>query len=105
LVNYDLFLFGVATEFCEKLAMDGFSYNMVNYLTKHLHMPITKAANTVTTFRGTASLMPLLGAFIADSYAGPFWTITAASITYQIVGSITSLSLSLSLSLYIYIYI
>jgi len=48
-------------------------------------MPLTKAANTLTNFGGTASLTPLLGAFIADSYAGKFWTVTVASILYQIV--------------------
>ena len=48
-------------------------------------MPMTKAANTVTNFKGASNLTPLLGAFIADSYAGRFWTITVASVTYQIV--------------------
>ena len=63
-------------------------------------MPLTKAANTLTNFNGTASLTPLLGAFIADSYAGKFWTITAASIIYQIV---KTLSFPLCLIIYIYI--
>lgn len=58
---------------------------MISYLTTQLHMPLTKAANTLTNFGGTASLTPLLGAFISDSYAGRFWTITVASIIYQIV--------------------
>lgn len=48
-------------------------------------MPLTKAANTLTNFGGTASLTPLLGAFIADAFAGRFWTITVASIIYQMV--------------------
>lgn len=47
-------------------------------------MPLTKAANTLTNFGGTGSLTPLLGAFLADSYAGKFWTITIASIIYQL---------------------
>ncbi|XP_058078775.1 protein NRT1/ PTR FAMILY 3.1 [Magnolia sinica] len=72
-----------ANEVCEKLAVVGFSANMVSYLTQQLHMPLTKAANTLTNFGGTASLTPLLGAFIADSYAGRFWTITVASVIYQ----------------------
>ena len=55
-------------------------------------MPLTKAANTLTNFGGTASLTPLLGAFISDSYAGRFWTITVASIIYQI--GMTCLTLS-----------
>ncbi|KVH97633.1 Major facilitator superfamily domain, general substrate transporter [Cynara cardunculus var. scolymus] len=65
---------------------------MISYLTQQLHMPMTKAANTLTNFGGTASLTPLLGAFVADSFAGRFWTITVASIIYQI--GLVSLTLS-----------
>ncbi|XP_047321815.1 protein NRT1/ PTR FAMILY 3.1 [Impatiens glandulifera] len=81
-----------ANEATEKLAVVGFGTNMISYLTGQLHMPITKAANTLTNFSGTASLTPLVGAFIADSYFGRFWTITAASIIYQI--GMTTLTVS-----------
>ncbi|XP_076943827.1 protein NRT1/ PTR FAMILY 3.1-like [Bidens hawaiensis] len=73
-----------ANEVCEKLAMVGFQTNMISYLTTQLNMPMTKAANTLTNFGGTSSLTPLTGAFIADSFAGRFWTITVASIIYQL---------------------
>ncbi|XP_054823064.1 protein NRT1/ PTR FAMILY 3.1-like [Prosopis cineraria] len=73
-----------ANEMCEKLAVVGFNANMISYLTGQLHLPLTKAANTLTNFGGTASLTPLVGAFIADSFAGKFWTISVASIIYQI---------------------
>ena len=76
---------GIANEVGEKLAVVGFQTNMISYLTQQLHMPMTKAANTLTNFSGTASLTPLLGAFMADSFAGRFWTITVASIIYLIV--------------------
>lgn len=76
---------GAANEICEKLAVVGFGANMISYLTLQLNLPLTKAANTLTNFSGTASLTPLLGAFISDAYAGRFWTITIASIIYQIV--------------------
>ena len=82
---YIFICFDAANEICEKLAVVGFNTNMISYLTTQLHMPLTKAANTLTNFGGTSSLTPLLGAFISDSYAGKFWTITAASIIYQIV--------------------
>ncbi|CAI9779091.1 unnamed protein product [Fraxinus pennsylvanica] len=72
-----------ANEICEKLAVVGFGTNMLSYLTTQLHLPLTKAANTITNFGGTAALMPLIGAFIADAFAGRFWTITVASIIYQ----------------------
>ncbi|KFK41277.1 hypothetical protein AALP_AA2G109200 [Arabis alpina] len=75
------FIFG--NEICEKLAVVGFHANMISYLTTQLHLPLTKAANTLTNFAGTSSLTPLLGAFVADSFAGRFWTITFASIIYQ----------------------
>ncbi|KAL6187938.1 hypothetical protein ACLB2K_039333 [Fragaria x ananassa] len=73
-----------ANEICEKLAVVGFNANMVSYLTSQIHMPLTQAANTDTNFGGTASLTPLLGAFIADAYAGRFWTITIASIIHTV---------------------
>ena len=92
--DFFFFFFLIANEICEKLAVVGFSTNMINYLTTQLHMPVTKAANTLTNFGGTSSLTPLLGAFISDAFIGRFWTITVASIVYQIV---KTLSLSLSL--------
>ncbi|KAK6157661.1 hypothetical protein DH2020_011909 [Rehmannia glutinosa] len=55
-----------------------------SYLTTQLHLPMTKAANTLTNFGGTAAMTPLLGAFIADAFTGRFWTIAIASIIYQI---------------------
>ncbi|KAJ0241376.1 Protein NRT1/ PTR FAMILY 3.1 [Hirschfeldia incana] len=65
---------------------------MISYLTTQLHLPLTKAANTLTNFGGTSSLTPLLGAFIADSFAGRFWTITFASIIYQIGMTLLTIS-------------
>ncbi|KAK4263784.1 hypothetical protein QN277_029156 [Acacia crassicarpa] len=73
-----------ANEACEKLAVVGFNANMISYLTGQLHLPLTEAANTLTNFGGTASLTPLLGAFVSDSFAGKFWTISLASIFYQL---------------------
>ncbi|XVF86016.1 hypothetical protein PTKIN_Ptkin17bG0167000 [Pterospermum kingtungense] len=87
--------FILANDMCERFAMLGFSKNMINYLTLQLHVPLTKAANTVTNFNGTASLTPLLGAFVSDSYAGRFWTITFSSAIY-LLGMI-SLTLSATL--------
>ncbi|CAA3007585.1 NRT1 PTR FAMILY [Olea europaea subsp. europaea] len=74
----------LANEICEKLAVVGFSTNMISYLTSQLHLPLTKAANTLTNFGGTAALTPLLGALAADAFAGRFWTILISSIIYQI---------------------
>lgn len=80
-----------ANEACDKLAVVGFHGNMLNYLTRQLHMPLPKAANTLSNFGGTASLTPLIGAFIADAAAGRFWTITVASFIYVIVRTYVNL--------------
>ncbi|KAI4302228.1 hypothetical protein MLD38_038005 [Melastoma candidum] len=87
--------FILANEACDKLAVVGFHANMLIYLTTQLHLPLTKAANTLTNFGGTAGLTTLLGAFIADSYAGRFWTIIMASLIY--VMGMTCLTVSASL--------
>lgn len=65
--------------------MVGFSTNMLTYLTTQLHMPLAKAATTLTNFGGTSAATPLIGAFLADACIGRFWTIAAASVVYQAV--------------------
>mgnify|MGYP003702074061 CR=1 FL=1 len=74
-----------ANEVAEKLAVLGFTTNMLMYLTRQLHMPLAKAATTLTNFGGVSALTPLIGAFLADAFAGRFWTIAAASLIYQVV--------------------
>ncbi|MCO5567271.1 hypothetical protein L7F22_020961 [Adiantum nelumboides] len=74
------FIFG--NEICEKLSAIGFGANLIMYLTQTLHMDDVQAANLLTNFSGTASLTPLVGAFLADAYVGRFWTITVASTIY-----------------------
>ncbi|XP_028761451.1 protein NRT1/ PTR FAMILY 3.1-like isoform X2 [Neltuma alba] len=49
-----------------------------------MNMPLVSASNTLTNFSGTSSFTPLIGAFIADSFAGRFWTIIIASLIYQL---------------------
>ncbi|XP_040381006.1 protein NRT1/ PTR FAMILY 3.1-like [Oryza brachyantha] len=73
-----------ANEVAEKLAVLGFSTNMLMYLTKQLHMPLAKAATTLTNFGGVSAMTPLIGAFLADAFVGRFWTIAAASLVYQL---------------------
>lgn len=79
----DIFLFVAASEICDKFAVTGFHANMITYLTDKLNMPMVQASNTLTNFGGTASLTALIGALIADSFAGRFWTILVASIIYE----------------------
>ncbi|XP_068662530.1 protein NRT1/ PTR FAMILY 3.1-like [Aristolochia californica] len=84
--------FILANEFCDRFATTGFQANMITYLTQELHMALVPASNTLTNFTGMASLTPIVGAVIADSFAGRFWTITVGSIIYQL--GMISLTLS-----------
>ncbi|XP_042503177.1 protein NRT1/ PTR FAMILY 8.3-like isoform X5 [Macadamia integrifolia] len=79
--------FILGTEGCERLASCGIAANLVTYLTSKLHEGNVSAARTVTTWSGTCSLAPLIGAVLADSYWGRYWTIAVFCIIYFIVGT------------------
>ncbi|CAM0913939.1 unnamed protein product [Alopecurus aequalis] len=84
-----------ANEVAEKLAVVGFSTNMLIYLTQQMHMPLAKAATTLTNFGGTGAMTPLIGAYLADAVVGRFWTIAGASIVYQIGMALLTVSAAL----------
>lgn len=74
-----------ANELCDRFASAGFHANMISYLTQQLNMGLVPASNTLTNFNGTSNFTPLIGALIADSFAGRFWTIVVASFIYELV--------------------
>lgn len=74
-----------ANELSERFATVGFHGNMITYLTLELNLPLVKASNILTNFKGFAAFTPLIGALIADSFAGRFLTIIASSILYELV--------------------
>ncbi|KAI0531303.1 hypothetical protein KFK09_000856 [Dendrobium nobile] len=76
--------FILSNEVCDRFATAGFYANMVTYLRNELHVPLIQATNTLNNFAGTASLTPIVGALIADSYAGRFWTIAVGATLYQL---------------------
>ncbi|KAL2952481.1 hypothetical protein AAZX31_19G113600 [Glycine max] len=76
--------FILANEVCDRFASAGFHGNLISYLTQELNMPLVSASNTLTNFGGTSSFTPLIGAIVADSFAGRFWTITVASLIYEL---------------------
>jgi peptide/histidine transporter 3/4 len=73
-----------ANEICDRFATAGFNANMITYLTQQLHLPLVEASNLLTNFNGTAAFTPVLGAIIADSCAGRFWTIAGGGALYQL---------------------
>jgi dipeptide/tripeptide permease len=77
--------FLAGNECCERLAYYGMSTNLVNYLEDRLNQGNVAASNNVTNWSGTCYITPLIGAFLADSYLGRYWTIASFVVIYIIV--------------------
>ncbi|KAG8376997.1 hypothetical protein BUALT_Bualt09G0122400 [Buddleja alternifolia] len=84
--------FILVTECCERLAYYGMSTNLVNYLITRLGQGNVTASNNVTNWSGTCYITPLIGAFLADSYMGRYWTIATFSTIYVIGMALLTLS-------------
>lgn len=88
----DRLFFIIGVELGERFAYYGISSNLINYLTGSLGKSKARAAENVNTWYGVASVTPLLGAFIADSYLGRYRTILIASLLYILGLSLLTLS-------------
>nr|WPO07350.1 NPF [Larix kaempferi] len=86
----------IGIEIAERIAYYGIVSNLVTYLTNVMHQTTATAAKNVNVWSGTASMLPLLGAFVADSYLGRYWTILVSSIVYLVGLSLLTLSASLA---------
>ncbi|KAG7951610.1 hypothetical protein I3843_12G016600 [Carya illinoinensis] len=60
--------FVLVVEILENLAYLANASNLVLYMSKFMHFSPSRAANMVTNFMGTAFLLALLGAFLADAF-------------------------------------
>ncbi|KAK4413383.1 protein NRT1/ PTR FAMILY 5.10 [Sesamum alatum] len=80
----------------ERLAYYGISANLVSYLTGPLGQSTATAASVLNAWFGTSSLLPILGGFVADSFAGRFRMIIVSCVLY--ISGLSFLSLSASLS-------
>nr|XP_043612126.1 protein NRT1/ PTR FAMILY 8.2-like [Erigeron canadensis] len=68
------------------------STNLLLYFKNNLHQHSSQASKNLSNWSGTCYVTPLVGAFLADSYLGRYWTIAIFSIIYVMGMSLLTIS-------------
>uniref|UniRef100_A0A5B6YI92 Uncharacterized protein n=1 Tax=Davidia involucrata TaxID=16924 RepID=A0A5B6YI92_DAVIN len=87
--------FLVGYEAFERMAFYGIASNLVVYLTTQLHEDTVSSVRNVNNWSGSVWITPILGAYIADSYLGRFWTFTVSSLIYVMGMVLLTMAVSL----------
>ncbi|XAR67701.1 hypothetical protein NMG60_11002576 [Bertholletia excelsa] len=72
--------FIIANEALEKVASYGLLPNMILYLMGEYHIGVAKGTNILFFWSAATNFLPLVGAFLSDSFLGRFLTIGLGSI-------------------------
>uniref|UniRef100_A0A0E0CE83 Uncharacterized protein n=1 Tax=Oryza meridionalis TaxID=40149 RepID=A0A0E0CE83_9ORYZ len=78
-------LFVAVLEMGSSFSSYGVSANLISYLTGPLGQSNASAAAAANAWSGTARMLPLLGAFLADSFLGRYPSILLACTLYVMV--------------------
>ncbi|KAF7816544.1 protein NRT1/ PTR FAMILY 5.1 [Senna tora] len=87
--------FLVGYEAFERMAFYGVASNLVNFLTTQLHEDTVSSVRNVNNWSGSVWITPILGAYIADSFLGRFWTFTVSSLIYVLGMVLLTIAVSL----------
>ncbi|XP_076916998.1 protein NRT1/ PTR FAMILY 1.2-like [Bidens hawaiensis] len=79
--------FILANESFEKVASYGLTPNMIQYLMFDYHMGFAKGTNVILNWSAASNFLPIVGAFLSDSYLGRFLAIFLGSI-FSLMGMI-----------------
>ncbi|KAL9229059.1 hypothetical protein vseg_004575 [Gypsophila vaccaria] len=85
-------VFIIGVEMAERIAYFGVSGNLINFMTEKLGQSTAMAAANVNAWNGVTLILPVLGAVIADSFLGKYYTIIVASIIYILGMGLLTLS-------------
>ncbi|KAI3443755.1 hypothetical protein Pfo_000420 [Paulownia fortunei] len=80
----------------EKIAGYGLQPNMILYLITAYHFSAASATSTLFIWGAISNFMPILGAFLSDSYFGRFLVISMATVTNLVVSSFYLMMIALS---------
>ncbi|XP_037422455.1 protein NRT1/ PTR FAMILY 8.3-like isoform X2 [Triticum dicoccoides] len=90
----------LGVELCECVVFFAIASNLVTYLTTVLHESKVAAARDVSAWVGACFLAPLIGAFLADTYLGRYWTMVVSLPVYTIGMLVLTVSASVPTSYY-----
>lgn len=80
-----LMLMMAANEAFERMASVGLMPNMILYLTREYGMETSRGINILFIWSAATNFMPVIGAFLADSYVGRYHMISFGSIASLLV--------------------
>uniref|UniRef100_A0A1D1Y5D9 Peptide transporter PTR2 n=1 Tax=Anthurium amnicola TaxID=1678845 RepID=A0A1D1Y5D9_9ARAE len=66
----------------EGIAYYGVNSNLVTYFSSIFHEKNSASATNAAVWNGTCFLTPLLGAIVADTYLGRYWTMLISTLVY-----------------------